>query len=170
MADVVTFVVVGGGLAGAKAVETLRAEGFDGQVVLIGREPVRPYERPPLSKEVLSGKKERDSVFVHDESWYAEHDVELLTSTEAVALDLEAREIELHNGRRVHFDKLLLATGASPRHIDIPGADLEGVHQRPSTSKTPGRRVRSKRRRCRCWEAVGSAWKRLPLRATMATR
>ena len=128
MAEAATFVVVGGGLAGAKAVETLRDEGFDGQVVLIAREPVRPYERPPLSKEVLAGKKERDSVFVHDESWYADHDVELLTGTEAVALDLDAHEVELHNGRRVHFDKLLLATGAWPRHIEIPGANLEGVH------------------------------------------
>jgi NADPH-dependent 2,4-dienoyl-CoA reductase/sulfur reductase-like enzyme len=128
MAEAATFVVVGGGLAGAKAVETLRDEGFDGQVVLIAREPVRPYERPPLSKEVLAGKKERDSVFVHDEPWYSDHDVELLTSTDAVALDLGAHEVELHNGRRVHFDKLLLATGATPRHIGIPGADLEGVH------------------------------------------
>ena len=128
MADSATFVVVGGGLAGAKAVETLREEGFEGHVVLVAREAVPPYERPPLSKEVLTGKKERETVFVHEEAWYADHDVELLTGTEAVVLDLDAHEVELHNRRRVHFDKLLLATGASPRHIDIPGADLAGVH------------------------------------------
>ena len=86
-----TFVVVGGGLAGAKAVQTLREEGFDGRVVLASAEPERPYERPPLSKGYLNGSAERSSAFVHEESWYGEHDVDLRLSTPVVGVDAAAR-------------------------------------------------------------------------------
>ena len=89
MTDSRTFIIVGASLAGAKAAQTLRDEGFDGQVVLLGDEPVRPYERPPLSKEYLQGKAGLDKVFVHDEGYYEEHDIELRLSTHVQALDVK---------------------------------------------------------------------------------
>src|ERR1044072_8771216 len=88
-----TFVIVGAGLAGAKAAETLRDEGVAGRVVLIGAETERPYERPPLSKGLLLGTAERDSPFVHDSGWYAEHDVDLRTGTTATGIDRSARTV-----------------------------------------------------------------------------
>ncbi|MEU1597817.1 FAD-dependent oxidoreductase [Streptomyces sp. NPDC005708] len=124
-----TFVIVGGGLAGAKAAETLRAEGFTGRVILICDERDHPYERPPLSKGYLLGKEERDSVFVHKPAWYAQNDIELHLGQTVVALDREARTVRFgDDGTLVRYDKLLLATGAEPRRLDIPGTDLAGVH------------------------------------------
>src|SRR5919197_4485836 len=123
-----TFVIVGASLAGAKAAETLREEGFDGRVVLLGAEPHRPYERPPLSKDYVRGEADRSAAFVHDEDFYAKHDIELRTSANVTALDLGAREVELDGGERLGFSKLLLTPGAEPRRIPIPGADLDGVH------------------------------------------
>ncbi|MFF3454038.1 NAD(P)/FAD-dependent oxidoreductase [Streptomyces sp. NPDC002730] len=123
-----TFVIVGGGLAGAKAAETLRAEGFTGRVILIGDERDHPYERPPLSKGYLSGKEERDSVFVHEPAWYAQADVELHLGQTVVAIDRDAKSVRMGEGTVLHYDKLLLATGAEPRRLDIPGTDLAGVH------------------------------------------
>ncbi|MDQ1010926.1 3-phenylpropionate/trans-cinnamate dioxygenase ferredoxin reductase subunit [Streptomyces sp. V4I23] len=123
-----TFVIVGGGLAGAKAAETLRAEGFTGRVILIGDERDHPYERPPLSKGFLTGKEERDSVFVHEPGWYAQADVELHLGQPVVSIDRAAKSVRLGDGAVVHYDKLLLATGAEPRRLDIPGTGLAGVH------------------------------------------
>ncbi|MFF7239201.1 FAD-dependent oxidoreductase [Streptomyces collinus] len=124
-----TFVIVGGGLAGAKAAETLRAEGFTGRVILICDERDHPYERPPLSKGYLLGKEERDSVFVHEPAWYARNDVELHLGQTVDRIDRTARTVRLGDaGTLVHYDKLLLATGAEPRRLDIPGTDLAGVH------------------------------------------
>ncbi|CAM5496691.1 NAD(P)/FAD-dependent oxidoreductase OS=Streptomyces alboniger OX=132473 GN=CP975_11060 PE=4 SV=1 [Streptomyces alboniger] len=123
-----TFVIVGGGLAGAKAAETLRSEGFTGRVILVGDERDHPYERPPLSKGYLLGKEERDSVFVHEPGWYAQADVELHLGQPVVAVDREARSVRLGDGAVIHYDKLLLATGAEPRRLDVPGTDLAGVH------------------------------------------
>ncbi|MGW0880601.1 NAD(P)/FAD-dependent oxidoreductase [Streptomyces sp. NPDC002671] len=123
-----TFVIVGGGLAGAKAAETLRAEGFTGRVILISDERDHPYERPPLSKGFLLGKEERDSVFVHEPGWYAQHDVELHLGQTVVAIDRSAKTVRLGDGTVIRYDKLLLATGAEPRRLDIPGTDLVGVH------------------------------------------
>ncbi|MGG8408354.1 NAD(P)/FAD-dependent oxidoreductase, partial [Streptomyces sp. 12297] len=123
-----TFVIVGGGLAGAKAAETLRSEGFTGRVIMICDERDHPYERPPLSKGFLTGKEERDSVFVHEPAWYARADVELHLGQPAVHLDREAKTVRLGDGTLVHYDRLLLATGAEPRRLDIPGTDLAGVH------------------------------------------
>ncbi|MFE9957247.1 NAD(P)/FAD-dependent oxidoreductase [Micromonospora sp. NPDC005299] len=122
-----TFVIVGAGLAGARAAQTLREEGFDGGIVVIGDEPERPYERPPLSKGLLTGGAEPDSVFVHDAGWYAEHDVDLRTAARAVAVDRSAREVRLADGQNLRYDKLLLATGATPRDLAAPGVDLDGV-------------------------------------------
>ncbi|MFG2147490.1 NAD(P)/FAD-dependent oxidoreductase [Streptomyces sp. NPDC048696] len=123
-----TFVIVGGGLAGAKAAETLRAEGFNGRVILIGDEREHPYERPPLSKGFLSGKEERDSVFVHEPAWYAQNDVELHLGQTVTAIDRAAKTVRLGDGTLVGYDKLLLATGSEPRRLDIPGTGLAGVH------------------------------------------
>ncbi|MFH8471898.1 NAD(P)/FAD-dependent oxidoreductase [Streptomyces sp. NPDC018000] len=123
-----TFVIVGGGLAGAKAAETLRAEGFSGRVILLGDERDHPYERPPLSKGYLSGKEERDSVFVHEAAWYAGTDIELHLGQPVTRLDREDRSVQLGDGTVVHYDKLLLATGAEPRRLAIAGTDLAGVH------------------------------------------
>nr|WTB31064.1 FAD-dependent oxidoreductase [Streptomyces sp. NBC_00830] len=123
-----TFVIVGGGLAGAKAAETLRSEGFSGRVILVGDERDHPYERPPLSKGYLSGKEARESVFVHETAWYAGADVELHLGQPVTAIDRGARSVELGDGAVIHYDKLLLATGAEPRRLDIPGTDLAGVH------------------------------------------
>ena len=122
-----THVIVGASLAGAKAAETLRQEGFDGRVVLIGAEDERPYERPPLSKDYLRGEVGREKVYVHDEGFYAEHEIELHLGRSATSLDTSSNELALDDGGRLRYDRLLLATGAEPRRLSIPGADLDGV-------------------------------------------
>ncbi|MFB6814723.1 NAD(P)/FAD-dependent oxidoreductase [Streptomyces sp. NPDC056347] len=123
-----TFVIVGAGLAGAKAAETLRTEGFSGRVIMLGDERDHPYERPPLSKGYLTGKEERDSVFVHEPAWYAGAEIELHLGQPVTSLDRKAHAVVLGDGTVVHYDKLLLATGAEPRRLPIPGTDLAGVH------------------------------------------
>ncbi|MER6477310.1 NAD(P)/FAD-dependent oxidoreductase [Streptomyces filamentosus] len=123
-----TFVIVGGGLAGAKAAETLRAEGFNGRVILIGDERDHPYERPPLSKDHLLGKKDRESALVHEPAWYAAHDVELRLGQTVTAVDRDAHTVRLGDGTVIRYDKLLLATGSEPRRLDVPGTGLAGVH------------------------------------------
>ncbi|MDQ1743389.1 MAG: hypothetical protein QOE23_1728 [Pseudonocardiales bacterium] len=123
-----TYVIVGAGLAGAKAAEALRDQGFDGGIVLIGAEPHLPYERPPLSKGYLAGTSEREKVFVHPESWYAEHGVELRLNQTVTGIDRDARTVALADGSQVGYDKLLLATGATPRTLSVPGAEAEGVY------------------------------------------
>lgn len=124
---VATLVVIGANLAGGRAVETLRQEGFDGRVVLVGDEPDRPYERPPLSKQVLRSEAEPSSVFLREESWYAEHDVDLALGRRAVRLDPEVRRIVLDDGEELGYDSCLLATGGRPRILEVPGAGLDGV-------------------------------------------
>jgi 3-phenylpropionate/trans-cinnamate dioxygenase ferredoxin reductase subunit len=118
------FVIVGGGLAGAKAAEALRGGGFDGTISLIGEERHLPYERPPLSKDYLAGKADRDSVFVHDQAWYAQQQVDLRLGVPAAAIDRDGRQVLLADGARLPYDKLLITTGASPRRL----ADASGVH------------------------------------------
>ena len=127
MAPAQTFVIVGASLAGAKAAETLRAEGFDGRVVLIGEESERPYERPMLSKEYLRGDKPAARLYVHDEAFYADNDIELLTATHVASFDPAAHEVTLQDGSRMPYSRLLLSTGAAPRRLQLPGADLPGV-------------------------------------------
>ena len=128
MSDHKTFVIVGAGLAGAKAAETLREEGFDGRILLVGDEPELPYERPPLSKGYLAGESPRDAAHVHPESVYAERDIELLAGVQATGLDTGRHLVGLADGRSLHYDRLLIATGAVPRRPAIEGIDLAGVH------------------------------------------
>jgi 3-phenylpropionate/trans-cinnamate dioxygenase ferredoxin reductase subunit len=122
-----THVIVGASLAGAKAAETLREEGFAGRVVLVGAESERPYERPPLSKDYLRGEVGREKVYVHDDGFYAEHDIDLRLGRTAVNLDTSGREVVLDDGERLRYDRVLLSTGAEPRRLSIPGGELEGV-------------------------------------------
>ena len=121
------FVIAGGGLAGAKAAEALRSQGFDGRIVLAAEEEDPPYERPPLSKEYLQGKADRDTIFVHPPEWYDTHDVELLLGTAVTGIDRASRKVTLSGGEHLRYGKLLLATGSSPRRLRLPGADLDGV-------------------------------------------
>jgi 3-phenylpropionate/trans-cinnamate dioxygenase ferredoxin reductase component len=123
-----TFAIVGGGLAGAKAAEALRDKDFDGHIVLFAAEEHLPYERPPLSKEYLLGKKQIGEFNAESSSWYRDHHVELQLGTEVTAIDPGAHTVTLPDGDTVRYDKLLLATGSSPRKPPIPGADAEGVH------------------------------------------
>jgi 3-phenylpropionate/trans-cinnamate dioxygenase ferredoxin reductase subunit len=127
MAEDRTVVVVGGGLAGAKTVEALRDRGFGGRLVLLAAEPHLPYERPPLSKGYLKTGEGLDEATVHPKEWYVEKDVDLELGTRVVRVDPEQHEVETAQGDRVHYDRLVLATGSSPRVLHLPGADLEGV-------------------------------------------
>ena len=118
-----TFVIAGASLAGAKAAETLRDEGFDGEIVLLGTELELPYERPPLSKGYLLGQDERASIYVHPEEWYAEHHVDLRLGVTVTAIDRAASAVVISGPggtQTLPYDKLLLATGASPRRLDLP--------------------------------------------------
>jgi 3-phenylpropionate/trans-cinnamate dioxygenase ferredoxin reductase subunit len=121
------MVIVGASLAGARAAETLRNEGFDGPLTLIGAEDETPYERPPLSKDYLMGKHGRDKLYVQPREWYGEHDVDLRLGTIVTAIDPTAHEVVLNDNSRLGYSKLLLTTGSSPRRLPVPGADLDGV-------------------------------------------
>jgi 3-phenylpropionate/trans-cinnamate dioxygenase ferredoxin reductase subunit len=122
-----TFVIVGAGLAGAKAAEGLRNEGFDGRVVLIGQEPERPYDRPPLSKDYLQSKSEKEKIYIHPEGFYDDHDIELRVGCRVTALDRVAHQVTVKDGEPIGYDKVLLATGSSPRRLSVPGGDLDGL-------------------------------------------
>ncbi len=117
------IVIVGGGLAAAKAAEALRDQGFSGALTVVADEADLPYERPPLSKEYLQGKAAFDKAIVHPAEWYQEHDVDLRLSTAAMSIDREARTVSLADGDRLPYDRLMLATGAIPRRLNLPGAD-----------------------------------------------
>lgn len=127
MVDQRRFVIVGGGLAGAKGAEALRERGFQGSIVLLGSEEHLPYERPPLSKGYLKTGEGLDEAFVHAHEWYAAHDVEVRTGTTVTAVDRAAHEVVTAEGERTAYDRLLLATGSSPRTLTLPGHDLGGV-------------------------------------------
>jgi 3-phenylpropionate/trans-cinnamate dioxygenase ferredoxin reductase subunit len=122
-----TYLIVGASLAGAKAAETLRSEGFGGRVILLGSETERPYERPPLSKGYLLGKEDKSVIYVHEEGWYAGHEVDLRLGVTAASLDPAGRTVTTAEGESIGYDRLLLATGSSPRRLNIPGADRDGV-------------------------------------------
>ena len=123
-----TMIIVGAGLAGASAAQSLRTEEFDGRIVVLGEEPELPYDRPPLSKGYLTGQTARGAVFLRTAGFYADRDIEVRTGTRAADLDLAAAQVVLDTGERLAFDRVLLATGASPRRLRVPGADLGGIH------------------------------------------
>jgi 3-phenylpropionate/trans-cinnamate dioxygenase ferredoxin reductase subunit len=123
-----SFLIIGGGLAGARAAEALRDEGFKGGITLVGEEPLRPYLRPPLSKDYLQGKADQESLFVHPADWYRGHDVELILGTAATSVDRAHHTVALDDGSQRRFDKLLLCTGATPVLLTLPGAQLSGIH------------------------------------------
>jgi 3-phenylpropionate/trans-cinnamate dioxygenase ferredoxin reductase component len=122
------FIIVGASLAGAKAAETLRTEGFEGQIVLCGAELERPYERPELSKKYLRGEVGDEQLYVHPGSFYAEQNIDLRTSTRVDRIDSGGAEVELEGGERLSYDRLLITTGAEPRKLRIPGSELDGIH------------------------------------------
>jgi 3-phenylpropionate/trans-cinnamate dioxygenase ferredoxin reductase component len=128
MVDSKTFVIVGGGLGGAKTAEALRENGFDGKVVLLADEEYLPYERPPLSKEFLAGKKSLNDFTVHDAEWYRDNKIDLRVDTEVLSVDPQAHTVALSDGTNLGYDKLLLATGSRSRWLSIPGSDSTGVH------------------------------------------
>jgi 3-phenylpropionate/trans-cinnamate dioxygenase ferredoxin reductase subunit len=129
MADrTVDILLVGGGIASATAAAALREEGFDGSILLVGREPHPPYHRPPASKEYLRGEHGVDDALIHPGSWWDEHAVELLTRTSVLELDVEARTAKLSSKEVVGFDRALAATGAMVRRLQVDGAQLEGIH------------------------------------------
>lgn len=128
MSDSQRIVIIGASLAGAKAAETLRAEGWTGQIVLIGSETELPYERPPLSKGVLLGNDQPDVAQLHDRQWYDDNNVELRLGATATSLDTQARTVTLDDGSDLGYDLLLITTGSRVRKLDVPGADLPGIH------------------------------------------
>ena len=124
----VDFLLIGGGLASANCARALRRLGADGSILLVGREPDLPYERPPLSKGYLRGDESREDAVFLDADFYASKEIEVLTRTSAMKLDLEARTVKLSNRQEVGFGQALLATGANVRRLNVPGAELEGIH------------------------------------------
>ncbi len=128
MANSSNFVIIGGGLGGAKAAEALREKDFDGQIVLCAAEEQLPYERPPLSKEFLAGKKSLSDFTVHDSAWYRENDIDLRLGARVRSLNPAAHAVELPDQNAICYDKLLLATGSRSRRLPIPGSDAAGVH------------------------------------------
>ena len=138
-----TFVIAGASLAGAKAAETLRAEGFDGEIVLVGSELELPYERPPLSKGYLLGNDSRDSAYVHPAEWYVENNVSLRSGVTVTAIDRDKSAVTVSGQagtEELHYDKLLLTTGASPRRLEFPGSDRDEVLYLRTISDSDGLR------------------------------
>ena len=155
MSEFDRIVIVGASLAGARAAEGAREAGFEGEILLIGDEPERPYERPPLSKDYLRGEKE-DLAWVHDESFHATKNIDLRTSTFVTGIDPGNRTVLIEGAEPESYDRLLLATGCEPRRIDVPGADLEGIHylRTAADSAELGRHLREGTRLV----VVGAGW------------
>lgn len=128
MPELPTHVIIGAGQAGARAAEALRDEGFDGPIVLVGEEAEAPYERPPLSKGYLRGETPLEKARVHPEGFYADNAIELRVGTRVEQVDTDAGQVSLSGGERLAYGRLLLATGARPRRIAVPGAELGGIH------------------------------------------
>jgi 3-phenylpropionate/trans-cinnamate dioxygenase ferredoxin reductase component len=149
-----THVIVGASLAGASAAAALRKEGFDGRVLLIGEETERPYERPELSKTYLRGEAKKD-LHVHPAGYYEEHEIELLTGRSVDGLDVSRRRIVLGD-QRIGFDRLLIATGAAPRRLDLPGADLDGIVTLRTTQDAD--QIRHRAERASHVAVIGGGW------------
>jgi 3-phenylpropionate/trans-cinnamate dioxygenase ferredoxin reductase subunit len=132
------IVIIGAGQAAAQAVQSLRGEGFAGPITVVGDEVYAPYQRPPLSKAYLLGQFERARLFLKGDDYYAQAGCELLLNTQARAVHRASREVELADGRRLPYDKLLLATGARVRKLNCAGAELPGVHYLKTISDVDG--------------------------------
>jgi 3-phenylpropionate/trans-cinnamate dioxygenase ferredoxin reductase subunit len=124
----VDYLLIGGGLASANCARWLREEGADGKVLLVGREPDPPYNRPNCSKGYLQGKESREDAFFRPNEWWSEQDVELLTRTSVTGLDLDTRTAKLSSKEEIEFDKALIATGANVRRLNVDGCELEQIH------------------------------------------
>lgn len=127
MSSIERVAIVGAGLAGARAAEALRKDGYDGAITLLGAEADRPYLRPPLSKEYLRGESDREKLYVHPAAFYEDHRIDLRPSTKVLEIAPASREVVVEDGDRLPFDRLLIATGARPRTLPVPGVDLAGV-------------------------------------------
>ena len=164
MAQGKEFLIVGGGLSSARAITAYREGGGDGPVRLLSSDSFVPYHRPPLSKKYLRGEAEVADTLVEPEAFYAEHGVEVELDVVVATLDVEARRVLLEDGGERTFDKLLIASGATPRSLEVPGADLEGVHTLRTLGNSTSIRDAARRRGTRSWsERASSAWK-WPLR------
>ncbi len=124
----VDFLLIGGGIASAQCAAELRRRGAEGSILIVGREPDPPYDRPPLSKEYLRGESERHEAHVHAADWYVDNDVELITGRSVMGLDVESRVAKLQGKEEIGFDKALIATGAMVNILRVDGAQLEGIH------------------------------------------
>lgn len=142
MSDQSCFIIIGAGHAGGRAAQAMRKAGFEGQIVLIGEETFPPYERPPLSKELLYGDHGLEKAQLHDPAWYDENNVDLRLDAQATSIDRDAHTVTLADGETVRYDKLLLTTGARVRRLPIPGADLDGVFYIRDYNDTQGLRAR----------------------------
>ncbi|MDH6132031.1 3-phenylpropionate/trans-cinnamate dioxygenase ferredoxin reductase subunit [Kitasatospora sp. MAA4] len=159
-------VIVGASLAGASAARTLREEGWQGPLVLIGEESELPYERPPLSKGYLMGAEPREKVFVHPQEWYREQRIDLRLGTRVTAVDPAAHRITLQDGATLDYAKLLLTTGSSPRPLPVPGAELDGVHYLRTLGDSD--RLRAAFRSADRIAVIGAGW--IGLEAAAAAR
>jgi 3-phenylpropionate/trans-cinnamate dioxygenase ferredoxin reductase subunit len=126
--EIKRIIIIGAGQGGGDTAQRLRQNGFDGEITLIGEEPVAPYQRPPLSKAYLKGDLDMDRLMLRPASVYAEEKIALLTKTRAVWIDRANRKVRIEGGRELPYDALVLATGAKPRKLPLVGADLDGVH------------------------------------------
>lgn len=144
MSDIDTIVIIGAGHAGGRAAQALRQDGYTGRIVLVGEEDYPPYERPPLSKELLYGDDGLEKAQLHAPEWYGEHDVELIKGNKATAIDPAAHEVTLADGTKLSYGKLMLTTGARVRKLPVPGADLEGIFYIRDFNDTQSIRARLK--------------------------
>jgi len=151
-----TLVIVGGGLAGAKAAEGARAGGYQGRIVIAGDEGAAPYERPPLSKAVLRGDADLNSTLVFDGKFYADQAIEVRTGVAVVGVDVKARRVDLADGDAMGFDNLIFTTGATPRRIEIPGADLAGVYYLRTASDST--RLQAAIKNAKRIAVIGAGW------------
>src|SRR3954454_10262552 len=124
----VDYLLIGGGIAAGNCAKTLREEGADGSILLVGREPDPPYDRPPLSKEYLKGDSAREDALLEPADWYERNGIELLTRTSVMKLDPAARVAKLSTREEIEFGKALIATGWNVRRLRVDGCDLEGIH------------------------------------------
>src|SRR5919204_5561632 len=124
----VAYLLIGGGLASGNCARHLREEGADGEILIVGREPDPPYNRPPLSKQYVRDEESREDILFRPDDWYSEQRVEVLTRTSVMELDLDGRIATLSNKDAIAFDKLLLATGSNVRILRVDGAHLDGIH------------------------------------------